>query len=90
MNGSIRGAMGAGGWDDRLAFRTVNGTITLDLPSDLSADVRATTVNGEVSTDFPLTATGRISRRHLQGTIGSGGRRLDLETVNGSVRLRRR
>ena len=90
VNGSIRGAMGAGGWDDRLAFRTVNGTITLDLPSDLSADVRATTVNGEVSTDFPLTATGRISRRHLQGTIGSGGRRLDLETVNGSVRLRRR
>jgi len=90
VNGSIRGAMGAAGWDEGLSFKTVNGTISLDLPPDLSADVRATTVNGEISTDFPLTITGRVSRRHVQGTIGSGGRQLDLETVNGSVRLRRR
>jgi hypothetical protein len=34
--------------------------------------------------------TGRISRRSVTGTIGSGGRRLDLETVNGTVRLQRR
>jgi len=90
VNGSIRGAMGAAEWDDGLSFKTVNGTITLDLPPSLSADVRATTVNGEISTDFPLTVTGRVSRRQVQGTIGGGGRRLELETVNGSVRLRRR
>jgi hypothetical protein len=90
VNGSIRGSMGAAGWHDGLSFRTVNGSITLDLPSDLSADVRASTVNGEITTDFPLSATGRITRRHVAGTIGTGGRRLDLDTVNGSVRLRRR
>jgi len=90
VNGSIRGAMGAAGWDSGLTFKTVNGTITLDMPPDLNAEVRATTVNGEISTDFPLAVTGRMSRRHIQGTIGSGGRQLELETVNGSVRLRRR
>jgi hypothetical protein len=90
VNGSIRATMGAGGWQDPLSFRTVNGSITVDLPSDLSAEVRASTVNGEITTDFPLSATGRISRRQVTGTIGTGGRRLDLETVNGSVRLRRR
>ena len=90
VNGSIRGAMGASGWNDALSFRTVNGSITLELPADLSADVRASTVNGEISTDFPLSVTGRVSRRHVAGTIGAGGRRLDLDTVNGSVRLRRR
>ena len=90
VNGSIRGAMGASGWNDALSFRTVNGSITLELPPDLSADVRASTVNGEISTDFPLSVTGRVSRRHVAGTIGAGGRRLDLDTVNGSVRLRRR
>ena len=89
VNGSIRGAMGASDWSEGLGFKTVNGTITLDLPPDLSTEVRATTVNGEISTDFPLAVTGRLSRRYVQGTIGSGGRRLDLETVNGSVRLRR-
>jgi hypothetical protein len=90
VNGSIRGVMGAAGWDEGLVFHTVNGSITLDLPPDLSAEVRASTVNGEISTNFPMTITGRVNRRHVTGTIGRGGRQLDLETVNGSVRLRRR
>jgi hypothetical protein len=90
VNGSIRGILGASGWNDGLAFHTVNGSITLDLPPDLSADVHATTVNGEISTDFPMLIKGRVSHRQVSGTIGGGGRRLDLETVNGSVRLRRR
>ena len=90
VNGSIRGTMGAAGWQEGLTFHTVNGSITLELPPDFSAAVRASTVNGEISTDFPLNATGRISRRHVTGTIGAGGRRIDLSTVNGSVRLRRR
>ena len=90
VNGSIRGILGASGWNEGLAFHTVNGSITLDLPPDLSADVHATTVNGEISTDFPMLIKGRVSHRQVSGTIGSGGRRLDLETVNGSVRLRRR
>jgi len=90
VNGSIRGTMGDAGWRDALTFHTVNGSIILDLPTALSADVRASTVNGEISTDFPLSVTGRISRRSVTGTIGSGGRRLDLETVNGTVRLQRR
>jgi hypothetical protein len=32
---------------------------------------------------------GRFSARRFSGTIGSGGRHLRLETVNGSIRLRR-
>jgi DUF4097 and DUF4098 domain-containing protein YvlB len=51
--------------------------------------VRATTVNGEIETDFPLTITGKFGPRRLNGTIGSGGRRLDLSTVNGSIKLRK-
>jgi hypothetical protein len=90
VNGSIRGRLGSSAWNDRLTFHTVNGSITLALPGDTSADVRATTVNGEISTDFPLTVTGRFSPRRLSGTIGGGGRTLELETVNGSVRLQRR
>jgi hypothetical protein len=43
-----------------------------------------------MSTDFPLTlgAGGRVRRSHMQARIGEGGRRLDLSTVSGSVRLR--
>jgi DUF4097 and DUF4098 domain-containing protein YvlB len=90
VNGSIQATLGASDWAGELQFKTVNGSVTLDLPADLSADVRAATVNGDLSTDFPLTVSGRFSPRRLQGTIGAGGRTLALETVNGSIKLRRR
>ena len=89
VNGEIVASLGRGTWNDALAFRTVNGGITLDLPAGLSTEVRAATVNGDIQTDFPLMVTGRLGPRRLHGTIGSGGRRLALETVNGSIRLRK-
>ena len=90
VNGSIRATMGRADWNGSLEFRTVNGSVTLDLPADVQSDLRATTVNGDITTDFPLTVTGRINRRSLNGTIGSGGRSMNIETVNGSVKLHRR
>ena len=91
VNGSIRGAMGASDWSEGLAFKTVNGTITLDLPA--GSQRRGPRHDGERRDlhRFP-------ARRHrapqprvtCRAPSASGGRRLDLETVNGSVRLRRR
>jgi len=89
VNGSIRGEMGSANWTDRLEMATVNGGITLTFPSTLSTDVRASTVNGDVTTEFPLTVTGRVARRRLEGTIGGGGRSLSLESVNGSITLKK-
>lgn len=89
VNGSIRGTMGRADWSESLDMSTVNGSITLTFPATLSADVRASTVNGDINTDFPMTVTGRVSRRRLEGTIGGGGRSLALESVNGSITLKR-
>ncbi len=90
VNGSIEASMGRADWDGKLDFETVNGSITLDLPADLSADVDAETVNGRIEVDFPLTGNVHKTKRELRGTIGGGGRSLDLETVNGSITLRKR
>ena len=89
VNGSITASLGRADWTGALDFKTVNGSITVGLPEGTSADVHAATVNGEIETDFGLTVRGRFSRRRLSGTIGGGGRELNLETVNGSIRLRR-
>lgn len=89
VNGSITVQMGRADWRDELEFKTVNGAIDLSVPASLSAQVEAKTVNGEISTDFPVTVSGGLSRRRLTGTIGGGGRDLRLETVNGSVHIRR-
>jgi DUF4097 and DUF4098 domain-containing protein YvlB len=89
VNGSIRASMGASAWSRPLEFHTVNGSITVDLPAAASARVEASTVNGHISTDFPLTIRGGFSGRHITGTIGGGGPELSLETVNGSIELRK-
>jgi hypothetical protein len=89
VNGSITASLGNANWTSPLEFKTVNGGITLDLPSDTSAEVRAETLNGDISSDFPMNTLTRVGRKHLNGTIGSGGRELSLKTINGSIRLRR-
>lgn len=89
VNGSIRGEIGRADWSDTLTLNTVNGGITLTLPDGINTELRASTVNGDISTDFPLMVSGRISRRRLDGTIGRGGRVLSLRTVNGGITLKR-
>ncbi len=88
VNGSIRATMGADLHSD-LEFNTVNGSVTVTLPSGANADVEASTVNGSMTSDFPLTVQGRFSNRRMRGTIGDGGYRLRLETVNGGIEIRR-
>jgi len=89
VNGSITARMGRADWRGDAEFETVNGGITLDLPSNASMEVDASTVNGSMSTDFPLTIRGRWGPRRMSGTVGQGGRTLALSTVNGNVELRR-
>jgi len=86
VNGSIEATMGKADWDD-VEFTTVNGGITLTLPTGLSTDVEAQTVNGDLESDFPLTIIGKFGRHRMNGTIGQGGRRMKLVTVNGDIRL---
>src|SRR5262245_21296022 len=89
VNGSVNVTMGRADWPRGASFKTVNGEIALTLPNSLDADLRAETLNGSINSDFPITVTGQVSRRRLSGTIGSGGRPLDLQTVNGSITLKR-
>ena len=89
VNGGITARLGRADWDGTLKLETVNGGIDVTLPEGLSADVQASTVNGDISTDFPLTVKGKIARRRLEGTIGSGGRLLEMKTVNGGIELKK-
>jgi Toastrack DUF4097 len=91
VNGSIHAALARAAGTEPLEFETVNGSIDLQLPADVDADLRAETVNGEIESDFPL--EGRSTRHHpphsARGRLGSGGRTLKLETVNGSIEVRK-
>ena len=89
VNGSVYAEMGRANWNDELEFSTVNGGMTLILPGKLDTELRASTVNGEIDSDYPLMITGKFGPRRLRGTIGAGGRTLNLSTVNGEIRLKK-
>lgn len=89
VNGAIDVRMGRADWSEELSFTTVNGSITIVFPDGLNADVTASTVNGSLSTDWPLTVTGKWGPKRMHGKIGNGGRELKLSTVNGDIELHR-
>ncbi len=89
VNGSVRARMSAFADTGEVSLFTVNGTATAELPARLDADVEASTVNGTIQTDYPLAVTEKLTSRHLQGTVGAGGRRVHITTVNGSINLRK-
>lgn len=89
VNGSITVSMGRTNWNETLEFATVNGGITVEMPGDLNADVSASTVNGSLSSDWPMTVRGRWGPKRMNGKIGTGGRELALQTVNGDIELKR-
>jgi len=71
-----------------ISIVTYNGGIDFTGPLNLSATVEASTHNGSLKTDLPITVTGQVSKKKLSGTIGGGQGKLHLETHNGSIAIR--
>ena len=94
VNGSIVVVLGSAEWTGTSSFTTVNGSIDATIPASANVVIHAATVSGTISTDFPLTVQGSSGcfvgkQATLNGTLGSGGRDLNLTTVNGSIHLRK-
>jgi hypothetical protein len=70
-----------------ITLKSVNGSVNLLLPQSANADVSASSVNGGISTDFPLTVKGHWVGKSMSGTLGSGGVKIDLNNVNGSIHI---
>jgi DUF4097 and DUF4098 domain-containing protein YvlB len=70
-----------------IRLKSVNGSVELGLPPSPNADVKASTVNGSIKSDFPLTVQGSFAGHNISGTLGSGGTRIELSNVNGSIHI---
>jgi DUF4097 and DUF4098 domain-containing protein YvlB len=71
-----------------ITLTSVNGSVTLTIPSDANAELKATTVHGGISNDFGLPVRrGKYVGRDLAGRLGQGGPRIKLDNVNGSINI---
>ena len=89
VNGSVKVRMTLLTGDGDMRFHTVNGDVIVETPSSLDARVSLSTLHGSISSDYPVQLSGRFGPRRASGTIGRGGREIDMETVNGDIELRK-
>jgi hypothetical protein len=87
VNGSIRATFVRVSAQDRIVLDTVNGSCDLALPADAAFELKADTVNGRISCDFPLTLT-KQGRTDLAGSAHGGGASVVLDSVNGALSVR--
>lgn len=72
-----------------VSLNSVNGSVTLIVPSDANAVVRAGTVHGPISNDFGIPVHhGDYVGHELYGQIGSGGPSIKLGNVNGRIMIK--
>lgn len=87
---SIRAASGST-TSDEWNVTTGDGSITLELPSDFSAELDAHTGDGGIRVqDLTVSnVTGEMGRNSLRGRLGNGGAALRVRTGDGSITLKR-
>jgi DUF4097 and DUF4098 domain-containing protein YvlB len=87
-NGSIHLKLRKLSDDGPMALETVNGSVVLGLPHDAHAELNAVSLNGDISSQLPVTTTtSSRAGRGVAGLLGAGGNRISLRTVNGGIRV---
>jgi DUF4097 and DUF4098 domain-containing protein YvlB len=90
VNGPLQATFDRVGEQNPVTLSAVNGPLSLTLPSDVNAEVRASTVHGPITNDYQLPVRrGKYVGRDMAGRLGRGGARVKLENVNGPIELHR-
>ncbi|HYM74420.1 MAG TPA: DUF4097 family beta strand repeat-containing protein [Candidatus Dormibacteraeota bacterium] len=70
-------------------LETGDGSVSLEVPSDLSADVDLHTSDGHIDLDMPVVTEGKIRTNEIHGKLNGGGSLLTIHTGDGSIHLRK-
>lgn len=90
VNGGLEAVFASLGQTESISLSSVNGPISVTIPSDSNAELKAGTVHGPISNDFGLPIRrGEYVGRDLAGRLGAGGTRIKLGNVNGGINIRR-
>lgn len=71
------------------SFSSHNGDITVTVGERANVTITAATANGEIDASFPLPVTSTDRKRRWTFKLGTGSARLEAESFQGDIRLRR-
>ncbi|MBO0911740.1 MAG: DUF4097 family beta strand repeat protein [Acidobacteria bacterium] len=69
--------------------RTGDGSVSMELPASLAADVHLHTGDGHIDVNVPLTTDGRFQENDVRGKLNGGGKLMTIQTRDGSIALRK-
>ncbi|MFH1069426.1 MAG: DUF4097 family beta strand repeat-containing protein, partial [Candidatus Glassbacteria bacterium] len=90
VNGSVDVKLDKDHPVQELLCNAVNGSIRIELPDDLGADVELSSLAGGLSLDPALGLERKLGGKQAKGLIGSGGTKIRARVVSGSVALERK
>ena len=70
-------------------LETGDGSVSLELPDGLAADVELHTGDGHIDLDMPVTTEGKLRENEVHGKLNGGGNLLVIHTGDGSIHLRK-
>jgi DUF4097 and DUF4098 domain-containing protein YvlB len=71
------------------SFGSHNGDIAVSVPEGANVTVSAATANGDIDASFPLSMTSGTGKHRRTFKIGSGSARMELESFQGDIEMRR-
>lgn len=84
VNGSIQARLSG---QDPSELHSVNGGISLTLPSKAAVNLEATTFNGEIKIDPRLRVEGSRTARNIEGKLNGGGPPVGVSSMNGKISI---
>jgi hypothetical protein len=81
---ALRGSKLDSGW----SITSGDGSIDVALAPDLPANIEASSGDGHITTDIPITMEGVISKSRVHGKMNGGGSTLTIHTGDGSIHLK--
>lgn len=80
---ALAGSKVASNW----TIHTGDGSVDLEVPGDLQANLDASTHDGHISMGLPVTVEGSFSSSSIHGKLNGGGATLSIRTGDGSIHL---
>jgi hypothetical protein len=68
-------------------IHTGDGSVDLELPAEMQANIDASTHDGHISLGIPVTVEGTFSSSQIHGRMNGGGQAIVVRTGDGSIHL---
>ena len=86
VNGAIKAVFSVIRGDS--AISTVNGSIEVYIPRKADVEVKASSVNGKITSEFPGELKSSHGPKSFEAVLGEGRYKIKISTVNGSIAIR--